>query len=79
LTNGAQVKTGSCNGIPMGVIGAQSKMPSSKFTSPANLDVIPPNEDFTIRMKINNVSDDTDSACVIGRADAGFAFTAGHW
>ncbi|GAA5876748.1 hypothetical protein JCM16303_006274 [Sporobolomyces ruberrimus] len=56
LTNGAQVKTGSCNGIVMGVIAAQSNMPSSKFVNPANLDTIPPNKDFTIQMKINNLA-----------------------
>lgn len=32
LTNGAQVKTGSCNNVPLGVIAAQANMPSSKFT-----------------------------------------------
>ncbi|GAA5959753.1 hypothetical protein JCM3765_000090 [Sporobolomyces pararoseus] len=55
LTNGNQVKTGSCNGIVMGVIAAQAKMPSAKFVNPANLDTIPPNKDFTIQMKINNL------------------------
>ncbi|CEQ42375.1 SPOSA6832_04171, partial [Sporobolomyces salmonicolor] len=56
LTNGQQVKTGSCNGVPMGVIGSQSTMPSAKFVNPPNLGTIPANQDFTIQMKINNVS-----------------------
>ncbi|KAK4704682.1 hypothetical protein P7C70_g1522, partial [Phenoliferia sp. Uapishka_3] len=74
LTNGAQVKTGSCNGTlssstkqnfanapeltatPMGVIAAQTKMPSCKFISPKNLDTIAANKDFTISMAIKNLS-----------------------
>ncbi|GJN92294.1 hypothetical protein Rhopal_005324-T1 [Rhodotorula paludigena] len=55
LTNGNQVTGGSCNAVPMGVIAAQNRMPSSKFVSPKNLDVIPPNQDFTIQMAINNL------------------------
>ncbi|GAA5913007.1 hypothetical protein JCM5296_003863 [Sporobolomyces johnsonii] len=56
LTNGQQVKTGSCNGVPMGVIGAQSTMPSAKFVNPPNLGTIPANQNFTIQMKINNLA-----------------------
>ena len=55
LTNGAQVKTGSCNNVPIGVIAAQSVMPSSKFQNPKNLDTIAADTTFTIEMKINNV------------------------
>ncbi|GAA5930516.1 hypothetical protein JCM3775_003791 [Rhodotorula graminis] len=55
LTNGQQVTGGSCNAVPMGVIAAQNKAPSCKFTNPKNLDVIPPNQDFTITMAINNL------------------------
>jgi len=38
----------------MGVIVAQSVMPSCKFSFPANLDVIQSNTDFTIQLAINN-------------------------
>ncbi|BGP57344.1 hypothetical protein JCM8202v2_004985 [Rhodotorula sphaerocarpa] len=55
LTNGNQVKTGSCNAVPMGIIAAQTVMPSSKFQGPKNLDTIPANTDFTIQMAINNL------------------------
>ncbi|TNY20563.1 hypothetical protein DMC30DRAFT_416832 [Rhodotorula diobovata] len=55
LTNGQQVTGGSCNAVPMGVIAAQNKAPSCKFTNPKNLDVIPPNQDFTITMAIKNL------------------------
>lgn len=55
LTNGAQVKTGSCNNVPIGVIAAQSVMPSSKFQNPKNLDTIAADTTFTIEMKINNL------------------------
>ncbi|BGP26676.1 hypothetical protein JCM10295v2_005629 [Rhodotorula toruloides] len=47
--------TGSCNAVPMGVIAAQTKMPSCKFVNPKNLDTIPPNQDFTVQMAINNL------------------------
>ncbi|GAA5982169.1 hypothetical protein JCM11641_000609 [Rhodosporidiobolus odoratus] len=49
------VKTGSCNAVPMGVIAAADKAPSSKFTNPKNLDVVPPDQTFTITMAINNL------------------------
>ncbi|KZO99690.1 hypothetical protein CALVIDRAFT_476982 [Calocera viscosa TUFC12733] len=55
LTNGQQVKTGSCNPTPMGSIISQDNMPSCKFQSPANLDVIQSNTAFTISLAINNL------------------------
>uniref|UniRef100_A0A0K3CKM7 FGENESH: predicted gene_7.7 protein n=1 Tax=Rhodotorula toruloides TaxID=5286 RepID=A0A0K3CKM7_RHOTO len=55
LTNGNQVKTGSCNAVPMGIIAAQTKMPSCKFVNPKNLDTIPANQDFEVQMAINNL------------------------
>jgi hypothetical protein len=48
-------QTGSCNAVPMGIIAAQTKMPSCKFVNPKNLDTIPANQDFTVQMAINNV------------------------
>ncbi|KAI0809079.1 hypothetical protein BC629DRAFT_1086632 [Irpex lacteus] len=54
-TNGQQITSGSCNPAPMGVIAAQSKMPSSKFTNPVNGQVIKANTAFTISMKIQNL------------------------
>ena len=55
ITNGQQIKTGSCNPAPMGVIAATTNMPSSKFTNPKNLDTIKANTPFTITMAINNL------------------------
>lgn len=55
LTNGQQVKTGSCNPAPMGNIPANTKMPSSKFTNPKNLDVLKSNTTFTVSMAIQNL------------------------
>ncbi|KAI9451418.1 hypothetical protein BJY52DRAFT_1191013 [Lactarius psammicola] len=49
------IKTGSCNTAPMGVLPSADNMPSSKFTSPRNLDVIKANANFTIKMKIQNL------------------------
>ncbi|KAM5538854.1 hypothetical protein V8D89_007576 [Ganoderma adspersum] len=54
-TNGQQVIEGSCNQTPMGLIAAQSKMPSSKFVFPANGGSVSANTDFTIQMAINNL------------------------
>lgn len=55
ITNGQQIKTGSCNPAPMGVIAATTNMPSSKFVFPKNTDTIPANQAFTIQMAISNL------------------------
>ncbi|KAG8964585.1 hypothetical protein FRC03_001615 [Tulasnella sp. 419] len=55
LTNGQQVKTGSCNPTPMGRILAQNRLPSATFQFPKNFDTIPANTKFTILMKIRNL------------------------
>ncbi|KAL5525191.1 hypothetical protein ACEPAF_9060 [Sanghuangporus sanghuang] len=55
ITNGQQIKTGSCNPAPIGVIAATTNMPSSKFQFPKNNDTIPANQAFTIKMAINNL------------------------
>ncbi|KAF7791575.1 hypothetical protein EIP86_002591 [Pleurotus ostreatoroseus] len=55
ITNGQQVKTGSCNPAPMGIIAATTNMPSSKFVFPANGATIPANQNFTIQMAIQNL------------------------
>lgn len=55
LTNGQQIKTGSCNPAPMGVIAATTNMPSSKFTSPVNGQNFQANTAFTISMAVNNL------------------------
>lgn len=55
LTNGQQVKTGSCNVVSMGVIAATTNMPSSKFVFPPNLGTVKANTAFTIKMALNNL------------------------
>ncbi|CCM00977.1 uncharacterized protein FIBRA_03025 [Fibroporia radiculosa] len=55
LTNGTQIKSGSCNAAPMGVIPATTAMPSAKFVNPKNLDTIAANTNFTIQMAIQNL------------------------
>jgi len=55
ITNGQQIKTGSCNPMPMGVIAATTNMPSSKFVSPPNGGTIPANTAFTITMALNHL------------------------
>jgi len=55
ITNGQQIKTGSCNPAPMGTIPSTNNMPSSKFTNPANFGTIQANTAFTITMAITNL------------------------
>jgi hypothetical protein len=55
LTNGQQIKSGSCNPCPMGNIPDTKHMPFSKFTSPKNFGVVKANTNFTIDMKIKNL------------------------
>lgn len=55
ITNGQQIKTGSCNPAPLGVIAATTNMPSSKFVSPVNGQNIQANTAFTISMAVNNL------------------------
>ena len=55
LTNGQQIKGGSCNPAPMGVIAATTNMPSSKFVSPVNGQNIAANTAFNIQMAVNHL------------------------
>lgn len=54
LTNGLQQKQGSCNGIPMGNIPAQSNMVSSILINPQHNDNIQANQDFDIQVQVQN-------------------------
>jgi hypothetical protein len=55
LTNGQQVKGGSCNTAPMGVLAPSTNMPSSKFIKPKNLDAIKAHTTFEIKMAIRHL------------------------
>ncbi|KAI0045650.1 hypothetical protein FA95DRAFT_96855 [Auriscalpium vulgare] len=55
ITNGQQIKTGSCNPAPMGVIAATTNMPSGKFQVPKNLDTIKANTNFTISLALKHL------------------------
>ncbi|OJT09141.1 hypothetical protein TRAPUB_14400 [Trametes pubescens] len=55
ITNGLQVKTGSCNPAPMGIIASTANMPSSKFVNPKNGATIKANTNFTIQMAISHL------------------------
>jgi len=55
ITNGKQIKTGSCNPAPMGEIPSTDNMPSAKFVVPKNLDNFPENTAFTIQMAIQGM------------------------
>lgn len=55
ITNGQQVKTGSCNPIVMGDIASATNIPSGKFVSPKNLDTVQANTQFTLTAKFSNI------------------------
>ncbi|EPQ61004.1 hypothetical protein GLOTRDRAFT_135580 [Gloeophyllum trabeum ATCC 11539] len=55
ITNGQQIKAGSCNPAPMGVIASTANMPSSKFVFPTNMGTVPANKAFTIQMAISHL------------------------
>ncbi|KAK2460365.1 hypothetical protein APHAL10511_007530 [Amanita phalloides] len=55
LTNGQQIKSGSCNPAPMGLIPSNNNMPSAKFKFPTNLATIKANTQFAVQMAINNM------------------------
>ncbi|KAK7029637.1 hypothetical protein VNI00_014335 [Paramarasmius palmivorus] len=55
ITNGKQIKEGSCNPAPMGVLPSVDNMPASKFISPKNGDVIRTGEVITIQMATKNL------------------------
>jgi len=55
LTNGQQVKTGSCNPTIMGRILATTNLPSSKFVFPTNNANLAVDTTFTIKMAIKNM------------------------
>ncbi|KAH0838625.1 hypothetical protein J3R83DRAFT_6948 [Lanmaoa asiatica] len=56
ITNGQQLKNGSCNPAPMGAIPSTSNMPSAKFVTPVNFAVIPPNATFQITLTVRNLA-----------------------
>lgn len=56
LTNGLQIITGSCNGIPGGDIPAKTQMPSSMVTFPQHNQDIPANQTFNITSTLINIA-----------------------
>jgi hypothetical protein len=56
ITNGQQIKTGSCNPAPMGVIAATTNMPSCKFVFPPNGDTsLKENTAFDVKLAVKNL------------------------
>jgi hypothetical protein len=55
ITNGEQIKAGSCNPAPMGIIAANTNMPSAKFVSPVNGQNFAPDTAFDIKMAVNHL------------------------
>jgi len=55
LTNGEQVKTGSCNGIVMGDIPSTDNMVTAKFTFPQNTGTITADQTFNISVKVQGM------------------------
>ncbi|CZR69858.1 uncharacterized protein PAC_19758 [Phialocephala subalpina] len=56
LTNGLQVKTGSCNGIVMGKIPSTQNMISGIITSPKPGENIAANKDFTVSIQTTGLT-----------------------
>jgi hypothetical protein len=56
LTDGKQVRAGSCNVVPMGRIIPKANLPSSKFVFPKNFSTLKANQPFTIQMKVKNMA-----------------------
>ena len=55
MTNGLQVKSGSCNGIVMGDIPSTSNMVSTIITSPTPGQNIQANTEFTVKVTTSNL------------------------
>jgi len=55
LTNGLQITTGSCNGIPMGQIPAKTNMISSTILNPQTGGTIPSGETFNITVQTSGL------------------------
>jgi len=55
ITNGQQIKGGSCNPAPMGNIPSTGNMPSAKFVFPKNQGTVAPNTQFTVQMAISGM------------------------
>ncbi|KAH8649641.1 hypothetical protein BGZ60DRAFT_534523 [Tricladium varicosporioides] len=55
LTNGKQITTGSCNGIPMGQIPATENMISAMITNPLTAQTIAADTTFNISVQVTNL------------------------
>ncbi|KAH8662279.1 hypothetical protein BX600DRAFT_316625 [Xylariales sp. PMI_506] len=55
LTNGLQVKAGSCNGVTMGQIPASTNMISAVIVFPQNGQTISANQDFNLQVQVSNL------------------------
>lgn len=55
ITNGQQIKGGSCNPIPMGDIPNTDNIPTCKYVFPQNFDTLKANQAFTMKLAVANV------------------------
>jgi len=56
MTNGAQIREGSCNPAPMGILPSSDSMPSSKIVFPQHGDNIAPNAPFFVELGVQNLA-----------------------
>ncbi|KAL0069332.1 hypothetical protein AAF712_003697 [Marasmius tenuissimus] len=56
FTNGKQIREGSCNAAPMGIIPSIDHIPSLKFQFPLNGAVLAINDPFTVRLGVKNMA-----------------------
>jgi len=54
ITNGQQIKTGSCNPAPMGFLPSVNNMPTAKFAFPQNMGNVAANTAFTVLVNVAN-------------------------
>ena len=55
VTNGMQITSGSCNGIPMGKIPSTNNMISAIITNPQPGDQLPANTPFNVSVQTQNL------------------------
>jgi len=55
ITDGKQIKTGSCNPAPIGLIPSTANMPSAKFVFPKNNGVLDENTTFNITLAVSKL------------------------
>lgn len=70
LTSGKQIRTGSCNPAPMGVVPPVDLMPSSKFQFPVNGASLEANRGFTVQLNVANFAAGSSASSTVNYLSA---------